>query len=147
MEIKFRCSCSITSALDVLGDKWILVIIKQMLIEGAITFKDFMSMDEAIATNILTIKLKQLEELQMVVKSKLKNNKKTNVYYLTEMALNLTPLILELAIWSDEFLRDIHPTMGDKSSIKEIKMDKEAYGSKIIKDYKIKINNLDLVSK
>jgi hypothetical protein len=41
MRQDFRCDCPFTSALDILGDKWILVIIKQMLIEGKETFKDF----------------------------------------------------------------------------------------------------------
>jgi DNA-binding HxlR family transcriptional regulator len=56
----FRCNCPFTSALDVLGDKWMLVIVKQMLIEGKETFKDFTESDEAIATNILSAKLKLL---------------------------------------------------------------------------------------
>ena len=62
MAPNFRCNCVITSFLDVLGDRWMLVIIKQMLIEGKETFKDFVQSEEAIATNILSSKLKQLEE-------------------------------------------------------------------------------------
>jgi DNA-binding HxlR family transcriptional regulator len=54
MDKDFRCNCPFTSALDVLGDKWMLVIVKQMLIEGKETFKDFTESDEAIATNILS---------------------------------------------------------------------------------------------
>ena len=65
MNHKFRCACPITSALDILGDKWILVIIKQMLIEDKKTFKDFTESDEAIATNILSSKLKCLEEFDI----------------------------------------------------------------------------------
>jgi DNA-binding HxlR family transcriptional regulator len=52
-----------------LGDKWILVIIKQMLIEGKETFKDFTESDEAIATNILSAKLKFLEEVGIIIKT------------------------------------------------------------------------------
>jgi DNA-binding HxlR family transcriptional regulator len=52
MDVKFKCNCPFTSALDVVGDKWLLVIVKQMLIEGKETFKDFTEADEAIATNI-----------------------------------------------------------------------------------------------
>jgi DNA-binding HxlR family transcriptional regulator len=70
MEYKFRCDCPFTSALDVLGDKWMLVIVKQMLIEDKETFKDFTESDEAIATNILSNKLKQLEELGIILKTK-----------------------------------------------------------------------------
>ena len=84
MDIKFRCQCPITSALDILGDKWILVIIKQMLIEDKKTFKDFTESDEAIATNILASKLKCLEELGIIIKTQPPDNKKTNIYLLTE---------------------------------------------------------------
>jgi DNA-binding HxlR family transcriptional regulator len=95
METKYRCNCPFTSALDVLGDKWMLVIIKQMLIENKETFKDFTESDEAIATNILSSKLKQLEEFGLITKSNLPNNKKSVYYHLTAKALDLTPIILE----------------------------------------------------
>ena len=70
MNKKFRCNCPITSSLDILGDKWTLVIIKHMLIEGKQTFKDFLESDEAIATNILSSRLKMLEELKIITKDK-----------------------------------------------------------------------------
>ena len=68
MELKFRCDCPFTSALDVLGDRWMLVIVKQMLINDKETFKDFTESEEAIATNILSVKLKLLEELGVIYK-------------------------------------------------------------------------------
>jgi DNA-binding HxlR family transcriptional regulator len=107
----FRCNCPFTSALDVLGDKWMLVIVKQMLIEGKETFKDFTESDEAIATNILSAKLKLLEEVGIIIKTQRPENKKTNHYLLTDKGLALTPVLVELAIWSDKHLRDIHPTI------------------------------------
>lgn len=108
MDDRFRCDCPITSALDVVGDKWTLVIIKQMLLEGRRTFKDFIESDEAIATNILSARLKMLEEFKMVRKEKLPNNKKTNIYILTEKGLGLTPMIIELVLWSDGHLREFN---------------------------------------
>ncbi|MEL6629174.1 MAG: helix-turn-helix domain-containing protein, partial [Bacteroidota bacterium] len=109
MKGEFRCDCPITSALDIVGDKWTLVIIKQMLIEGRQTFKDFLESDEAIATNILSARLKMLGEMKMLTKGKLPNNKKTNIYRLTEKGLSLTPVIVDLALWSDGNLREFNP--------------------------------------
>jgi DNA-binding HxlR family transcriptional regulator len=97
MRQDFRCDCPFTSALDIVGDKWILVIIKQMLIEGKETFKDFTEADEAIATNILSAKLKFLEEVGLIIKTQRPDNKKTNLYLLTEKGLALTPVLVELA--------------------------------------------------
>ena len=105
MRQDFRCDCPFTSALDVLGDKWILVIIKQMLIEGKETFKDFTESDEAIATNILSSKLQLLEEVGIIIKTKRPDNKKTSLYLLTEKGLALIPVLVELALWSDKNLR------------------------------------------
>ena len=104
----FRCNCPFTSALDVLGDKWMLVIVKQMLIEGKEIFKDFTESDEAIGTNILSAKLKFLEEVGIIIKTKRPDNKKTNLYLLTEKRFDLTSVLTELSTGSDKHLRDIH---------------------------------------
>jgi len=139
MDIKFRCHCPITSALDILGDKWILVIIKQMLIEDKKTFKDFTDSDEAIATNILASKLKCLEEIGIIIKTQLPDNKKTNLYLLTEKGLALTPIIVELSIWSDENVRELNSIMRDSPEIAIMKSDKNTFIKMIQENYKAKI--------
>jgi len=139
MDIKFRCQCPITSALDILGDKWILVIIKQMLIEDKKTFKDFTDSDEAIATNILASKLKCLEEIGIIIKTQLPDNKKTNLYLLTEKGLALTPIIVELSIWSDDNVRELNSIMRDSPEIAIMKSDKNTFIKMIQENYKAKI--------
>ena len=138
MEMKFRCNCPFTSALDILGDKWMLVIIKQMLIENKETFKDFIESDEAIATNILSSKLKQLEEFGLITKSKLPTNKKSVYYHLTDKALDLTPVILELGIWSDKHLREAHPTISNNEGMEFLRNDKTGFGRMLTETYKEK---------
>jgi DNA-binding HxlR family transcriptional regulator len=138
MDYKFRCKCPITSAIDILGDKWILVIIKQMLIEDSMTFKDFIESDETIATNILSSKLKCLEELGIIIKKQLPDNKKTNLYLLTEKGLALTPIIVELSIWSDENVRELNKIMRDSPEIVIMKSDKNSFIKMIIENYKAK---------
>ncbi|MEQ8548801.1 MAG: helix-turn-helix domain-containing protein [Cyclobacteriaceae bacterium] len=141
MKTKFRCNCPFTSALDVLGDKWMLVIIKQMLIENKETFKDFTDSDEAIATNILSSKMKQLEEFELITKFKLATNKKSVYYHLTKKALDLTPIILELGIWSDKHLRDANPTIVNGESMELLRNDKAGFGNMLIENYKKKAVN------
>lgn len=138
MEIKFRCDCPATCALDLVGDKWTLVIIKQMLIEDKKTFKDFSESDEAIASNILSSRLKMLEECNIIRKEKLPNNKKTNIYVLTEMGLGLTPTIVELILWSDENVRQLHPEMQANERLKSIKQNKAESINMLIDNYKEK---------
>ena len=138
MQKDFRCNCPFTSALDVLGDKWMLVIVKQMLVEGNETFKDFTASDEAIATNILSAKLKLLEDVGIIIKTKRPDNKKTNLYLLTDKGLALTPMLVELATWSDSYLRDVHPTMLNGESMEWLRNDKAAFASALEKQYKKK---------
>ncbi|HKK75168.1 MAG TPA: helix-turn-helix domain-containing protein [Saprospiraceae bacterium] len=139
MPQEFRCDCPFTSALDVLGDKWMLVIVKQMLIEGKETFKDFTESEEAIATNILSKKLKLLEELGIVLKTKRPNNKKTNLYLLTDKGLALTPILVELALWSDNHLRAIHPTIQNGEGMKALRNDKATFAKFLEKQYREKL--------
>ncbi|WP_020568374.1 winged helix-turn-helix transcriptional regulator [Neolewinella persica] len=145
MDRKFRCDCPITSALDMLGDKWMLVIIKQMLMEDKLTFKDFTESDEAIATNILSAKLKLLEEIGLLTKAKLPNNKKTNLYLLTEKGLSLTPIIVELAKWSDSYLRDLNPSIRNGEGMVLLRNDKAAFADALESAYREKLAGMVFV--
>ena len=136
MNQEFRCNCPFTSALDILGDKWMLVIVKQMLIEGKETFKDFTESEESIATNILSSKLKLLEEVGIIIKTKRPDNKKTNLYLLTDKGLALTPILVELATWSDSHLRDIHPTIINEGGIELLRKDKASFASELERKYR-----------
>ena len=136
MNNPFRCNCPVTSALDIVGDKWTLVIIKQMLLEGKKTFKDFSDSAEAIASNILSSRLKMLEEFKIISKEKLPHNKKTNIYLLTEKGLGLTPTIVELTLWSDGNLREYHSSIISDSRIEMVRNNKEESIKMIVKSYK-----------
>ena len=138
MENKFRCNCLCTSALDIVGDKWTLVIIKQMLMEGKKTFKDFTESDEAIATNILASRLKMLEEYKIIRKEKLPHNKKTNLYVLTKKGLELTPTIIELILWSESNIREYHSTLISGESLNGMKKNKEEFVKTLMENYKEK---------
>ena len=139
MRQDFRCNCPFTTALDVLGDKWILVIVKQMLIESKETFKDFIESEEAIATNILSAKLKFLEEVGLIIKTQRPDNKKTNLYFLTDRGLALTPVLVELAFWSDKNLRDIHPSIVNGEEMEFLRNDKVAFANVLVTKYKEKL--------
>lgn len=145
MPQEFRCNCPFTSALDVLGDKWILVIVKQMLTEGKETFKDFAESEEAIATNILSAKLKILEEAGIVIKTKRPDNKKTNLYLLTDKGLALTPILVELAAWSDSSLRDVHPDIVNGESMELLRQNKTAFAQALEKNYREKLATIAFV--
>ena len=125
----FRCDCPVTSALDVVGDKWTLVIIKLMLLEYKKTFKDFYESDESIAPNILSARLKTLLKTGFVTKVNHPDNKKTFIYNLTEKGLSLTPVITELAGWSHNNVREsdiymLNMNVNNKSKLNQQIIDK-----------------------
>jgi len=110
-----------------------------MLIEGKETFKDFTDSEEAIATNILSTKLKLLEEVGIIIKTKRPDNKKTSLYLLTDKGLALTPTLVELATWSDSHLRDIHPTIVNGEAMEFLRNDKAAFAIALEKKYREKL--------
>lgn len=135
MENQFRCQCPITSALDIVGDKWTLVIIKQMLFEEKSTFKDFTESQESIATNILSSRLKLLEKFGIINKDNHPKNKKTNIYTLTTKGLSFTPILIELMFWSKENIKEFHPNLNIHPELDRIKKDKKQSGKQIIASY------------
>ena len=128
----FRCNCPVTSALDIVGDKWTLVVIKLMLIEHKKTFKEFSESDESIAPSILSNRLKSLEKMGFIVKQQLPDNQKSNHYFLTEKGLSLTPVIIELALWSHHNVKAVDDqdiaTVTDKNGLSLVLI--ERYKSK-----------------
>jgi len=105
MKNNFRSGCPLASTLDIVGDKWSLLIVRDMLFQGKKTFKDFSTSPEGIAPGILSSRLKWLEENELITKQKLPNNKKENIYLLTEKGIELAPIITEIILWSDKNLR------------------------------------------
>ena len=132
----FRCDCPVTSALDIVGDKWTLVIVKLMLLEQKKTFKEFSESDESIAPSILSNRLKMLEKMGFIVKEKLPDNQKTNHYFLTEKGLSLTPVVIELALWSHNNIKPY-----DNQDIVNVK-DKNELHLAVIERYKSKTATL-----
>lgn len=91
--------------------------------------------EEAIATNILSAKLKFLEEVGIIIKKQRPDNKKTNLCLLTDKGLALTPVLVELATWSDEHFRDIHPTIVNGEGMEFLRNDKLAFASTLEKNW------------
>ncbi|MFT4683664.1 MAG: DNA-binding HxlR family transcriptional regulator [Urechidicola sp.] len=108
MKKEFRSGCPISSSLDVVGDKWSLLIIRDMLVKHKKTFKQISDSDEKIAPSILSARLKLLESYKLIFKTKVPDNKKENIYLLTEKGIHLTPIIIELSLWGNSNMREFN---------------------------------------
>ena len=108
MKKEFRSGCPISSTLDVVGDKWSLLIIRDMLVKQKKTFKEISDSDEKIVPSILSARLKLLESYKLIFKTKVPDNKKENIYLLTEKGISLTPIIIEFSLWGNFNMREFN---------------------------------------
>jgi DNA-binding HxlR family transcriptional regulator len=143
MKCVFKFDCPITSALDLFGDRWSLIILKQMLLEDKQTFKDFKESHENIASNILTVRLNILLENGLISKSKIKNNNKSIYYHLTDSGLSISSILVEIGTWGKENLSNHNPLI--KNSLFKMKSSKKAYTTELKNKYIAKINKKDFI--
>jgi DNA-binding HxlR family transcriptional regulator len=96
---KRRSGCPVSISLEVFGDRWSLLIIRDLMVRGYHTFKQFQESGEGIATNILAGRLRKLEASGIITaEPEASDGRKVN-YRLTEKGIDLAPTLLELLIW------------------------------------------------
>ena len=96
---KHRSGCPVSISLEIFGDRWSLLIIRDLMVRGYRTFKEFQASGEGIATNILSDRLRKLEASGVIVKEPEEADARKVNYRLTEKGIDLAPLLLELLIW------------------------------------------------
>ena len=124
MDTKIRSNCPVSSSLDVWGDKWSLLIVRDLLEKQQCTYGDFLKADEKIATNILATRLQMLEENGIIIKLNHPESKAKVLYELTIKGIDLLPIIVEIGFWADKYYEI---DKGKKTILKEIKKDKETF--------------------
>lgn len=128
-DISQRSTCPVSFSLDFFGDKWTLLIVRDMILKGYTTFGDFQQSDEGIATNILTDRLKMLEKYAFIMKYPLAGKARTG-YCLTEKGISLIPVVIELALWGSIF----ENTEDTLNIAPKIENGKEAYINQLKKE-------------
>ena len=96
---KRRSGCPVSISLETIGDRWSLLIIRDLMVRGFRTFKDFQQSGEGIATNILADRLQRLEAKGIIVAETEKTDARRMNYMLTRKGVDLAPVLLELLIW------------------------------------------------
>ncbi len=99
-KVKRRSGCPVSISLEMLGDRWSLLIIRDLMVRGYRTFKDFQGSSERIATNILADRLRRLEAVGIVSAEKEKTDGRRINYRLTEKGIDLAPVLLDLLVWA-----------------------------------------------
>ena len=98
-----RSNSPISFALDLLGDRWTLLIIRDLGLRGKDSFSDFLNAGEGIATNVLSERLSRLDERGLLLRERDPKDGRKFRYQLTETGRDLLPILLELYIWGAKY--------------------------------------------
>jgi DNA-binding HxlR family transcriptional regulator len=100
---KKRSDCPISCSLDIWGDKWSLLIIRNLMFHNINTYGEFLKAPEKIATNILADRLVSLEKSGLISKREHPESRAKIFYHLTPMGIDLLPVMMEISIWAEKY--------------------------------------------
>jgi DNA-binding HxlR family transcriptional regulator len=123
-KIKKRSECPISTALDIFGDKWSLLIVRDLMFKGKNTYGDFLAAEEKIATNILADRLGLLEWAGIISKHNHPESKLKVLYKLTAKGIDLVPIMIEIIAWSEKH-EEVSPYATE--FIKTVKKDRDGF--------------------
>jgi DNA-binding HxlR family transcriptional regulator len=99
----YRSNCPVNLAMEVFGDKWSLLIIRDIMFENKRYFRELLQSEEKIASNILTDRLVMLEQEGIINKTRDPAHKQKNIYSLTAKGIDLLPIFVEIGRWSIKY--------------------------------------------
>jgi DNA-binding HxlR family transcriptional regulator len=97
---KHRSGCPVSTSLDIFGDRWSLIVVRDLMVRGYRTFREFQQAGEGIASNILSDRLHKLEAAGILTTGPAKSDARSSHYRLTAKGIALAPVLLELLIWA-----------------------------------------------
>jgi DNA-binding HxlR family transcriptional regulator len=95
-----RSHCPVSFALDLFGDRWTLLVIRDLMLRGKKTYSEFLASEEGIATNVLADRLGWLEAHGIVKRSRDPRERRRVIYELTPKGIDLLPIVIEMITWS-----------------------------------------------
>jgi DNA-binding HxlR family transcriptional regulator len=101
--INRRSECPISYTMDIFGDKWTILIMRDLLLYGKDSFSEFLGSDEKIATNILNDRLNLLLQEGFVTKHTAPTNRSKFLYRPTDKAIELIPVLTEITLWAEKY--------------------------------------------
>ncbi len=128
-----RSYCPISFALDIFGDKWSLLILRDLIFKDKAYYEDFAQSEERISTNILADRLKRLKQEGLIKSRPDKENRRKIVYSPTPKALDLIPLILEIIDWSAKY---DSKTAAPKEFLEMLKKDRRLLAKQVRSKFK-----------
>lgn len=128
-----RSHCPIAFALDTFGDKWSLLVLRDVLFMGKRHYHEFLASEEGISTNILAERLRRLEAEGLVTKSHDRSDHRQVVYAPTRKGFDLLPVLLELVRWS---AKHDPQTAAPPSFIRRLRKDREGLMREVVNKFR-----------
>jgi DNA-binding HxlR family transcriptional regulator len=123
---EWRSGCPLNASVEMLGDRWSLLIIRDMMLRGAKTFKEFLGGYERIATNVLADRLKRLEAHGIIKAERDEKDHRKQNYRLTGKGIDLAPVLTEMVLWAAE-----HEATENPGLVKIMKKDRKGFEAEI----------------
>jgi DNA-binding HxlR family transcriptional regulator len=116
---KRRSRCPLNASVEMLGDRWSLLIIRDMMLRSSHSYKQFLESDERIATNILADRLQKLVSHGILMTKADPSDKRKQIYQLTEKGIDLAPVLTEMVLWAAA-----HEDTGNSALVRLMRVDK-----------------------
>ena len=119
---KRRSECPLNASVEMLGDRWSLLIIRDMMLRGFRSYKEFLECYEGIATNILADRLRKLQDYGIVVAERDPKDARKITYLLTAKGIDLAPVLTEMVLWAAA-----HEDTGNQALVRQMRQDKTKF--------------------
>jgi DNA-binding HxlR family transcriptional regulator len=124
--LKRRSGCPLNVSIEILGDRWSLLIIRDMMLRGFRSYKEFLESYEGIATNILADRLRTLEAHGIITAQKDPSDGRKLIYSLTAKGIDLAPVLTEMVLWAAA-----HEETGNQALVRLMQKDKQQFLAEI----------------
>ncbi len=121
-----RSGCPLNASVEILGDRWSLLIIRDMMLRGYQSYKEFLSSYEKIATNILADRLRNLEAHAIITTERDPEDGRKVIYRLTAKGIDLAPVLTEMVLWAAG-----HEKTENEALVRRIRKDKQKFMAEI----------------
>lgn len=119
---KRRSECPLNASVEMLGDRWSLLIIRDMMLRGTSSYNEFLTLYEGIATNILADRLRRLAVNGIIASKPHPTDGRKLIYSLTAKGIDLAPVLTEMVLWASQ-----HENTGNQALVRQMKEDKEKF--------------------
>src|SRR5215472_11629907 len=121
-----RSGCPLNASVEMLGDRWSLLIIRDMMLLGRRTFKEFLASYERPATNILADRLRKLEAYGIIRAERDSSDRRKQIYHLTPKGIDLAPVLTEMVLWAGR-----HETTENRALVRLMQKNKKKFNAQI----------------